>query len=68
MGDIAVTLVDLAIRKLARVEEAQDGDWLVSPLLASVVNPLPTAMRIADDCGHGRDPTSRYVHRGRQAV
>jgi hypothetical protein len=35
MGDIAVTMVDLAIRKLARVEEAQDGDWLVSSLLAS---------------------------------
>ena len=34
MGDIGVTMVDLAIRKLARVEEAQDGDWLVSPLLA----------------------------------
>ena len=35
---------------------------------AAVVNPLPGAMRIADDCGHGHEPASRYVHRGRQAV
>jgi hypothetical protein len=35
---------------------------------AGVVNPLSAAMRIADDCGHGHDPTSRHVHRGRQAV
>ena len=32
------------------------------------LNYLAAAMRIADDCGHGHDPTSRYVHRGRQAV
>jgi hypothetical protein len=33
MGDIAVTLVDLAQRDLLRAEEADDGaDWLLSPL------------------------------------
>ena len=33
MGDIAVTLVDLAQRDLLRVEETDDGaDWLLSPL------------------------------------
>ena len=32
------------------------------------VNRLPGARRVADDCGHGHDPASRYVHRGRQAV
>jgi hypothetical protein len=37
------------------------------PLLP-IVNRLPAALRIADDCGHGHDPTSRHVHRGRQAV
>jgi hypothetical protein len=32
MGDIAVTLVDLAQRDLLRVEETDDGaDWLLSP-------------------------------------
>jgi hypothetical protein len=32
MGDIAVTLVDLAQRGLLRVEEADDGaDWLLAP-------------------------------------
>ncbi len=31
-------------------------------------NPLPTAMAVADDGGHGHDPASRHVHRGRQAV
>jgi hypothetical protein len=35
---------------------------------AGVVNRLSAAMRIADDRGHGHDKTSRYVHRGRQAV
>jgi hypothetical protein len=35
---------------------------------AGVVNPLSAAMRIADHCGHGHDPASRHVHRGRQAV
>jgi DNA-binding transcriptional MerR regulator len=37
-------------------------------LSGSAVNPLPAATRIADDGGHGHDPTSRHVHRGRQAV
>jgi len=33
MGDIAVTLVDLAQRDLLRAEETDDGaDWLLSPL------------------------------------
>lgn len=33
MGDIAVTLVDLAQRDLLRAEEADDGaDWLLSPV------------------------------------
>lgn len=32
MGDIAVTLVDLAQRDLLRIEEADDGaDWLLTP-------------------------------------
>ena len=35
---------------------------------AGVVNPLPAAVRFADDGGHGHDPASRHVHRGRQAV
>ena len=61
-----------------------DGPWVLTaeealprtpasrplPLTFGVgaVNPLPAAMRIADDCGHDHDPTSRYVHRGRQSV
>ncbi|MDT5028958.1 MAG: hypothetical protein QOE61_5384 [Micromonosporaceae bacterium] len=36
--------------------------------VAGVVIRLSAAMRIADDCGYGHDPTSRHVHRGRQAV
>jgi hypothetical protein len=35
---------------------------------AGAVNRLSAAARIADDCGHGHDPASRHVHRGRQAV
>ena len=37
MGDMAVTLVDLAIRELVRVEQAPDGGdggWQLTPLLA----------------------------------
>jgi hypothetical protein len=37
-------------------------------LSGSAVNPLSAGTRIADDGGHGHDPTSRHVHRGRQAV
>jgi len=37
------------------------------PLLP-IVNRLSAALRIADDGGHGHDPASRHVHRGRQAV
>jgi hypothetical protein len=33
MGDIAVTLVDLAVRRLLRVEESGDG-WIVCPPVA----------------------------------
>jgi enamine deaminase RidA (YjgF/YER057c/UK114 family) len=32
------------------------------------VNRLPASGRIADDCGHGHQPTSRHVHRRRQAI
>lgn len=36
MGDIAVTMVDLALRGLLDVKEAENsGDWLLRPLLAS---------------------------------
>jgi hypothetical protein len=36
MGDIAVTLVDLTLRKLLRVEESEaDHDWLLHPMLAA---------------------------------
>jgi hypothetical protein len=41
---------------------------MVTAVGAGQLNPLPAAIRIADDCGHGHDPASRYVHRGRQAV
>jgi hypothetical protein len=40
MGDIAVTLVDLAQRDLLRVEETDDGaDWLLSPLHGASARP-----------------------------
>jgi len=35
MGDIAVTLVDLCVRKLIQIEQVPGGDWLLRPGLAS---------------------------------
>lgn len=42
--------------------------WADVATSAGVVNRLSAALRLDDDCGHGLDPTSRHVHRGRQAV
>ncbi len=45
MGDIAVTLVDLAQWKLLTVSEAQDdGDWLLSPSAGAVSGRLPSRL------------------------
>jgi hypothetical protein len=40
----------------------------MAAMSAGVVNPLVSRHVHRDDCGRGHDPTSRHVHRGRQAV
>jgi hypothetical protein len=38
------------------------------PVFDQAIKRLRAGMRIAEDGGHGHDPASRHVHRGRQAV
>jgi transposase len=47
---------------------AAKGFAAVTVACEPMINRLWAALRIADDFGHGLDPTSRHVHRGRQAV
>ena len=56
-------------RRTASTRPGSAGQYLGKRYLRlPIVNRLSAALRVADDCGHGHDPTSRHVHRGRQAV